>query len=72
MATGSEQITYEPSAGRFDEAFGAGAEPHPHARAMVDSLRHLGRDRLAAAAERRDSIFVRRGITFDSSGASRR
>ena len=61
-------IPYEPIPGRFDEAFVSAGRPHPHTRGMVESLNRLGEERLGASAERRDAIFMQRGITFDATG----
>ena len=60
--------SYHPRAGFFDEAVDGGGRPHPYAQALVDSLERLGPDGLAAAADRRDAIFVQQGITFEASG----
>ena len=59
---------YEPRDGFFDEAVDADGHPHPYAQALVESLERLGADGLAAAADRRDAIFVQQGITFEASG----
>ena len=67
-AAADGRTTYEPEPGRFDEAFAAPGVPHPQARAMVESLERIGPERLRAAGERRDAIFMQRGITFDSTG----
>ncbi len=66
--TGVEPIPYEPTPGRFDECFVDVGRPHPQTRPMVESLNRLGRERLQASAERRDAIFMQRGITFDATG----
>src|SRR5919199_991172 len=55
-------------AGPFDEFFSEPGHPHPHVEALVASLDRLGREQLAAAARRRDTIFVQQGITFELSG----
>ena len=70
MSTGAEHVTeseYAPAPGFFDELFEGPGLPRPPARSLVASLARLGRDRLRAAGERRDAIFVQQGITFDSS-----
>ena len=59
---------YHPRDGFFDEAVDGSGHPHPYAQALVDSLERLGPDGLAAAADRRDAIFVQQGITFEASG----
>ncbi len=64
----ADDLDYAPLAGRFDEAFAGSGRPHVHTRSMVESLSRLGPDRLRASAERRDAIFMQRGITFDSTG----
>ena len=61
--------TYAPLPGFFDELFEASAAPRPPAAALAASIEGLGRDRLRAAAERRDAIFLQQGITFDASTA---
>ena len=64
----AEPIPYQPEAGRFDESFVSAGRPHPQTRAMVESLDRMGIDHLQALAERRDAIFMQRGITFDATG----
>jgi uncharacterized circularly permuted ATP-grasp superfamily protein len=59
---------YAPAPGFLDELFEAPGRAHRHAAALVGSLELLGRERLRAAGERRDDIFVQQGITFDASG----
>lgn len=61
-------LPYEPAPGRFDEAFARPGVPHPHTRSLIESLERLGPARLRASGERRDAIFMQRGITFDSTG----
>ncbi len=68
LGDAAEAIPYEPMPGRFDECFTPSGKPHPHTRAMVESLNRLGREHLQASAERRDAIFMQRGITFDATG----
>src|SRR3954469_18531298 len=52
----------------FDEVYGPDGGPHAHAGALVEELRQMTSDQLAAAGRRRDAIFVEQGITFDATG----
>ncbi|HKJ35693.1 MAG TPA: circularly permuted type 2 ATP-grasp protein [Solirubrobacterales bacterium] len=61
-----EALPYAPLEGRFDEAFAQSGRPHSHTEGMIESLNGLGSQRLQALGERRDTIFMQRGITFDS------
>lgn len=49
---------YAPAPGFFDELFEHGGSPRPAAARLVESLAALGSERLRAAGERRDAIFV--------------
>jgi uncharacterized circularly permuted ATP-grasp superfamily protein len=60
---------YAPAAGFYDEVFEAPGIPRPHAAALVEALERIGPQRLRAAGERRDAIFVQQGITFDATGS---
>ena len=60
---------FAPEPGFYDELFEAPGRPRPHAAALVEALERMGPDRLRAAGERRDAIFVQQGITFDATGA---
>ena len=53
----------------FDEFFSAPGVPRPHVEALVATLDRLGPEQLAAAARRRDAIFLQQGITFEATGA---
>jgi uncharacterized circularly permuted ATP-grasp superfamily protein len=57
----SAQLDYAPAPGFFDELFEASGTCRPAAAALASVLARLGRDRLKAAAERRDAIFVQQG-----------
>ncbi len=48
----------------FDEIFASGGVPRQHAHRLVDGIEALGRERLIAAGDRRDVIFMQQGITF--------
>ena len=55
---------YRPDEGGYDELFADSGESRPHARKLIDGLESLGRERLIAAGDRRDAIFMQQGITF--------
>jgi uncharacterized circularly permuted ATP-grasp superfamily protein len=55
-------------AGFFDELFADPGVVRAHAAPLVEALERIGPERLAAAGERRDAIFVQQGITFDATG----
>ena len=58
-----------PQQGFFDELFEAPGPPaRPRRARSTASLERMGPDGLAAAADRRDAIFVQQGITFEASG----
>ncbi len=59
---------YQCLAGRFDEAISPDGAPRAHTRRMLETLARLGEQRLVRAAERRETIFLQQGITFDSAG----
>jgi uncharacterized circularly permuted ATP-grasp superfamily protein len=59
---------YSPAPGFFDELFEAPDVPRGPAARLAESLDALGSDRIRAAGERRDAIFVQQGITFDATG----
>jgi uncharacterized circularly permuted ATP-grasp superfamily protein len=59
---------YALAPGFFDELFAAAGVPRAPGEALLAMLGRLGRDRLCAAGERRDAIFLQQGITFDASG----
>jgi uncharacterized circularly permuted ATP-grasp superfamily protein len=59
---------YEPQPGFYDELFEAPGRPRTPAQSLTSALGRLGRDRLQAAGDRRDAIFVQQGITFDAAG----
>ena len=52
----------------YDEVFDAGGAPRDHAAALATALEQLGHDGLVEAGHRRDSIFMRQGITFEVGG----
>ena len=56
-------------AGCCDELVDRDGVPHEHARQLLGMLRRLGPARLQAAGERRDTIFMEQGITFEVSGS---
>jgi len=54
-----------------DELLDAGGAPLPHVASLIATLRRLGPAALQEAGQRRDTIFMRQGITFkvaDSNG----
>jgi uncharacterized circularly permuted ATP-grasp superfamily protein len=60
---------YQVPAGCCDELVEAGGEPRPHAAALLATLKRLGPEALAAAGQRRDTIFMQQGITFEVAGS---
>jgi uncharacterized circularly permuted ATP-grasp superfamily protein len=59
--------SYSAPPGFFDELFEPGGAARPYARQLTESLEAIGSERMRAAGERRDAIFVQQGITFDLS-----
>lgn len=55
---------YAPEHDSYDELFAGRGEPRAHARRLIDGIESLGRERLVAAGDRRDAIFMQQGITF--------
>ncbi|HEY2769084.1 MAG TPA: circularly permuted type 2 ATP-grasp protein [Solirubrobacteraceae bacterium] len=55
--------------GCCDELLEGDGAPRPHAAPLIATLRRLGADALRAAGERRDSIFMQQGITFEVAGS---
>jgi uncharacterized circularly permuted ATP-grasp superfamily protein len=53
----------------YDEVFDDGGAPRAHAAALAAALEELGHAGLVEAGQRRDSIFMRQGITFEVGGA---
>ena len=53
----------------YDEVFDGAGSPRVHAAALAAALESLGHDGLVEAGRRRDSIFMRQGITFEVGGA---
>jgi uncharacterized circularly permuted ATP-grasp superfamily protein len=56
-------------AGCRDELLGADGIPLPHAAPLMAALQRLGPEALHAAGERRDTIFMQQGITFEIAGS---
>jgi uncharacterized circularly permuted ATP-grasp superfamily protein len=52
----------------YDEVFDGGGAPRAHAAALAAALDALGHDGLVEAGHRRDTIFMRQGITFEVGG----
>ena len=52
-----------------DELLGPDGQPLPHAGPLMAALDRLGPQALAAAGERRDTIFMQQGITFEVAGS---
>lgn len=65
---------YRAPAGCYDELVAPGGEARPHAAQLLELLRRLGPERLRAAGERRDRIFMEQGVTFEvpTGGGERR
>jgi uncharacterized circularly permuted ATP-grasp superfamily protein len=61
---------YRIPAGCCDELVDGDGVARPHAASLLATLARLGPDALRAAGQRRDSIFVRQGITFEVAGAN--
>jgi uncharacterized circularly permuted ATP-grasp superfamily protein len=59
---------YEIPAGCCDELLGPDGQPLAHAASLVAALQRLGPDALRAAGQRRDTIFMQQGITFEVAG----
>jgi uncharacterized circularly permuted ATP-grasp superfamily protein len=53
----------------YDEVYDGGGAPRAHAAALAAALESLGHQGLVAAGHRRDTIFMRQGITFEVGGA---
>jgi len=65
---------YTVPAGSVDELLEADGTPRPHVQALLETLQRLGPEALLEAGERRDTIFMQQGITFEvytSDGARR-
>ena len=43
--------------------------PRPHVASLIATLERLGPEALAAAGQRRDTIFMQQGITFEVAGS---
>src|ERR1700758_3466468 len=67
MSTASHGVLeeYDIPAGCRDELVGPDGVPLPHAARLLAALSRLGPDRLLAAGQRRDTIFMQQGVTFD-------
>lgn len=48
----------------YDELFATSGTPRQHADRLLTGLASLGRERLIAAGDRRDAVFMQQGITF--------
>jgi uncharacterized circularly permuted ATP-grasp superfamily protein len=51
----------------YDEVFTPAGTPREHGEQLVAELARLGSERLVAAGQLRDALFMRQGITFDLS-----
>jgi uncharacterized circularly permuted ATP-grasp superfamily protein len=49
----------------YDEVFTEGGAPRQHGEQLIAELARLGSERLVAAGQLRDALFMRQGITFD-------
>ncbi len=65
MSTSPALERYTVPDGCRDELVGPGGAPLPHAEPLLHALDRLGLDALAEAGERRDTIFMQQGITFE-------
>jgi uncharacterized circularly permuted ATP-grasp superfamily protein len=54
--------------GCCDELLAPDGQPLPHAAPLLSALERLGSEALRAAGQRRDTIFVQQGITFEVAG----
>ena len=59
---------YEIPSGCRDEMLDSDGRPLPHAELLMATLERLGPEALDAAGQRRDTIFMQQGITFEVSG----
>ena len=59
---------YEIPAGCCDELLDADGRALSHATSLVATLERLGPEALRAAGQRRDTIFMQQGITFEVAG----
>jgi uncharacterized circularly permuted ATP-grasp superfamily protein len=59
---------YRIPAGCCDEMLEQDGVPRPHAAPLIAALQRLGPRALHAAGQRRDTIFVQQGITFEVAG----
>jgi len=65
MSTISAIDGYAIPAGSCDELIDPDGEPRPHVAPLMAALQRLGPDALLEAGQRRDTIFVQQGITFE-------
>jgi uncharacterized circularly permuted ATP-grasp superfamily protein len=61
--------SYRVPTGCCDELLEDGGLPRPHAASLIATLNRLGPDALRQAGERRDTIFMQQGITFEVAGS---
>jgi uncharacterized circularly permuted ATP-grasp superfamily protein len=59
---------YEIPSGCRDELLDADGRPLPHAEQLMATLERLGPEALQTAGQRRDTIFMQQGITFEVAG----
>jgi uncharacterized circularly permuted ATP-grasp superfamily protein len=59
---------YHVPAGCCDELLAGDGTPLPHAASLIEALQRLGPEALHAAGQRRDTIFMQQGITFEIAG----
>lgn len=55
--------------GCCDELLAPGGSPLPHAELLIATLQRLGPEALQSAGQRRDTIFMQQGITFEVAGS---
>jgi uncharacterized circularly permuted ATP-grasp superfamily protein len=60
---------YHVPPGCCDELLAGDGTPLPHAVSLIEALQRLGPEALHAAGQRRDTIFMQQGITFEIAGS---
>jgi uncharacterized circularly permuted ATP-grasp superfamily protein len=60
---------YQVPLGSCDELLSTDGMPLPHAASLMEALQRLGPEALHAAGQRRDTIFMQQGITFEIAGS---
>jgi uncharacterized circularly permuted ATP-grasp superfamily protein len=68
MQTTALAAEYAIPSGCCDELIAPDGQPLPHAGPLVATLERLGTEALHVAGQRRDTIFMQQGITFEVAG----